>query len=54
MSLMRSGYKDLGLELVSLKEKISRTPKRDSMAGENKDDKTRDHSKFFLDESLAQ
>jgi hypothetical protein len=54
MSLMRSGYKELGLELVSLEEKISHTPKRPSMVGENKDDGTEDPFKLLLEESLAQ
>jgi hypothetical protein len=54
MSPTRSGYKELGLELVSLEEKISRTPKRPLMAGENKDDGTGDPFKMFLEESLMQ
>jgi hypothetical protein len=33
-------YKELGLELVSLEEKISRMPNRPLMAGEKKDDGT--------------
>jgi hypothetical protein len=37
---MRLGYKELGLDLVSFEEKISHTPKRPLMAGENKDDGT--------------
>jgi hypothetical protein len=51
---MRSGYKELGLELVSLEEKISRTPKRPLMAGEKKDDGTRYPFKMLLEESLTQ
>jgi hypothetical protein len=51
---MRSGYKELGLELVSLEDKISRTPKRTLMEGENKYDGTRDPFKMFLEESLMQ
>jgi hypothetical protein len=35
---MRSRYRELGLELVSLDENFSRTPKIYSMEGENKDD----------------
>jgi hypothetical protein len=54
MSPTRSGYKELGLELVSLEEKISRTPKRPLMAGEKKDDGTGDPFKMFLEESLTQ
>jgi hypothetical protein len=54
MSLTRSGYKELGLELISLEEKISRMNKIPIMAGENKDDGTRDPFKMFLEESLMQ
>jgi hypothetical protein len=36
MSPTRSGYKELGLELVSLEEKISRMPKKPLMVGEKK------------------
>ena len=39
---MRSGYKELGLELVSLEDKSSRTPKQPLMVGEKKDDGTGD------------
>jgi hypothetical protein len=54
MSPTRSGYKELGLELVSLEEKISRMPKRPLMEGENKYDGTGDPFKMFLEESLMQ
>jgi hypothetical protein len=54
MSPTRSGYKELGLKLVSLEEKISGTPKRPLMVGENKYDGTRDPFKNFLEESLMQ
>jgi hypothetical protein len=54
MSPMRLGYKELGLELVSLEEKISCTPKQPLMAGENKDEGTRDLFKMLLEESLMQ
>jgi hypothetical protein len=37
---MRSGYRELGLKLVSLEEKFSRTPKKPSMEGEKKYDGT--------------
>jgi hypothetical protein len=50
MSPTRSGYKELGLELVSLEEKSSRMPKRPLMVGEKKDDGTRDPFKMFLEE----
>jgi hypothetical protein len=52
MSSTRSGYKELGLELVSLEENFSRTPKKPSMAGEKKDDGTRDPFKMLLEEAL--
>jgi hypothetical protein len=51
---MRSGYKELGLELVSVEDKISRMPKRPLMEGENKDEGTCDPFKMFLEESLTQ
>jgi hypothetical protein len=54
MSPTRSGYKELGLELVSLEDKSSRTPKRPPMVGEKKYDGTRYPFKFFLKESLTQ
>jgi hypothetical protein len=54
MSPMRSKYKELGLELGSLEEKSSRMPERPLMAGEKKDDKTRDPFKMFLEKALTQ
>jgi hypothetical protein len=54
MSPTRSEYKELGLELVSLEEKSSRTPKRPLMEGEKKDDGIGDPFKMFLEESLMQ
>jgi hypothetical protein len=54
MSPTRSRYKELGLELVSLEEKISRTPKQPLMEGEKKYDGTGDPFKMFLEESLMQ
>jgi hypothetical protein len=51
---MRSEYKDLVLELVSLEEKTSRTPKRPLMEGEKKDDGTGDPFKLSIEESLTQ
>ena len=54
MSPIRSEYKELGLELVSLEDKISRTPKRPIMVGENKYDKIGDPFKLFIDEALTQ
>jgi hypothetical protein len=54
MSPMRSEYKDLGLELVSLEEKISRTPKQPLMEGEKKFDGTGDPFKLLIEEALMQ
>jgi hypothetical protein len=54
MSPTRSEYKELGLELVSLEEKISRTPKRPLMGGENIYKGIRYTFKMFLKESLKQ
>jgi hypothetical protein len=51
---MRSGYKELGLEVVSLEEKISRTPKRPLMEGQKKDDGTGYPFKILLEEALTQ
>jgi len=50
----RSRYKELGLKLISLKEKISRMPKRPSMEGEKKDNRTRDPFKLLIKEDLSQ
>jgi hypothetical protein len=52
MSPMWPRYRDLGLELVSLEENFSRTPKKLSMVGEKKDEWTRDPFKKFLKEAL--
>jgi hypothetical protein len=54
MSPTRSEYKELGLELVSLEDKSSRTPKRPLMEGENKDDGTRYPFKLLIEEALTQ
>jgi hypothetical protein len=51
---MRSEYKELGLELVSLEDKSSRMPKRPLMEGEKKYDGTRDPFKLLIEESLMQ
>ena len=37
---MRLGYKELGIELVPIEEKISHTPERPLMVGGKKDDET--------------
>jgi hypothetical protein len=52
-ALTRSAHRELGIELVSLKENHSHTPKRPSMVEEKRDDGTRDPFKLFLKESLA-
>jgi hypothetical protein len=54
MSPTRSGYKELDLDIVSLEDKISRTPKRPLMVGENKYDGTRDPLKMLFKEALTQ
>ena len=51
---MRSEYKELGLELVSLEEKNSCMPKGPLMAGENKDDGTIYPFKPLIEEALMQ
>jgi hypothetical protein len=54
MSPTRSEYKELGLELVSLEEKSSRTPKIPLMVGEKKDDGIGDPFKLLIEEALMQ
>jgi hypothetical protein len=54
MSPTRLEYKELGLELVSLEDKISRTPKQPLMPGEKKDDRTGDPFKLLIEEALTQ
>jgi hypothetical protein len=54
MSPTKSEYKELGLDLVSLEYKSSRTPKRPLMAGEKKDDGKGDPFKLFIEEALTQ
>ena len=49
-----SGYKELGLKLVSLEDKSSHTPKKTLMEGEKKDDGIGDPFKMLLEESLTQ
>jgi hypothetical protein len=51
---MRSKYKELGLDLVSLEERSSRTPKRPPIAGEKKDDRIGDPFKLLIEEALMQ
>jgi hypothetical protein len=54
MSPTRSEYKELGLELVSLEDKISRIPKRPLMAREKKYDRIGDPFKLLIEEALRQ
>jgi hypothetical protein len=52
MSLMSLGYRELGIELVSLEENCSHTPKQYSIMGENKYDGTIDPFKMLHKESF--
>jgi hypothetical protein len=54
MSPTRSEYKELGLELVSLEDKISPTPKWPLMEGEKKYDGIGDPFKLLIEEVLMQ
>jgi hypothetical protein len=54
MSPTRSEYKELGLELVSIEDRSSCTPKRPLMVGEKKYDGTIDPFKLFIEEALTQ
>jgi hypothetical protein len=53
MSPTRSKYSQLGLELVSLEENHSRTPKKPSMAAEKKNDGAKDSINLFLEKALT-
>jgi hypothetical protein len=52
MSLTRSGYKELNLELVQLGDNFSCQPKQPPMVEENTDDEEIDPFNMFLEESL--
>jgi hypothetical protein len=52
MSLTRSEYRKLGLELVSLEDNHSHTPKKPSMAEENKNDRANDPISLLLEQAL--
>jgi hypothetical protein len=54
MSPTRSRYKEFGVKLVYLKEKIYRMHKRPIIEGEKKYDRIGYPFKFFLEESLMQ
>jgi hypothetical protein len=53
MSLTRSEYSKLGLELVSLEENHSHMPKKPSMAEENKNDGADDPINLLLEQALT-
>ena len=52
MSPTRSGYKDLGLDLVQPLQDQPRKPQRPPMAEEKKDEEEKDPKKLFLKEAL--
>jgi hypothetical protein len=49
---MRSRYRELGLNIFSLKDNLSRHPKKPPMVEEKGDHREGDHFKMFLEESL--
>jgi hypothetical protein len=53
MSLMRYKYSKLGLNIVSLEENHSCTPKKPSMVKENKNDGAEDYVKILLKQALT-
>jgi hypothetical protein len=53
MSLTRSEYRKLGLELVSLEDNRSHTPKKPSMAKEKKNDRADDPINLLLEQALT-
>jgi hypothetical protein len=53
MSPTRSKYSKLGLELVSLEDNHSRTPKKPSMAEEKKNDGADDPISLLLEQALT-
>jgi hypothetical protein len=53
MSPTRSKYRKLGLELVSLEENLSRTPKKPSMVEEKKNDGADDPINLLLEQALT-
>jgi hypothetical protein len=53
MSPTRSEYSKLGLELVSLEDNHSRTPKKPSMAEEKKNDGADDPINLLLEQALT-
>jgi hypothetical protein len=53
MSPTRSEYRKLGLDLVSLEENLSRTPKKPSMVEEKKNDGADDSINLLLEQALT-
>jgi hypothetical protein len=53
MSLTRSKCSKLGIDLVSLEDNRSRTPKKPSMAEENKKDEAYDRINLLLEQALT-
>jgi hypothetical protein len=53
MSPTRSEYSKLGLELVSLEDNLSRTPKKPSMVEEKKNDGADDPINLLLEQALT-
>jgi hypothetical protein len=49
----RFEYTKLGLELISLEEKLSQRPKKPSMVEENKNDGEDDSRKLLLEQALT-
>ena len=54
MSPTRSEYRKLAIDLVSLEYNLSRTPKKPSMAKENKNDGADDPINLLLEQALTQ
>jgi hypothetical protein len=52
MSPTRFEYRNLGLDLVSLEDNLSHTPKKPSMAEENKNDGADDPISLLLEQAL--
>jgi hypothetical protein len=53
MSLTRSEYRNLGLDLVSLEDNRSRMPKKPSMVEEKKNDGADDSINMLLEKALT-
>ena len=53
MSPTRSEYSKLGLELISLEDNFSHTPKKPSMAEAKKNDRAQDFINLFLEQDLT-